>query len=356
MSGMKKTAPFCPHWQWWIRSGERLQLGIDLREVFAPAATEIRNKALQSGLEEVGRRLRAGGRVVDSLKESGMRLPMEAWCLLESGEHTGKLGEAMQQVGEFLEQGRLRRREVLGRIWYPALVFLTGSVVMGIILFWVVPRMRETSVSMGLGHDLPWLTENIGTVFAGLFAAGLCSVVFTTTAALVVRRMGRRSLRWAGGGEWIRQRIPVVGRAMSCAREARILQQLATLLEGGTTLPRALEMSAEAGPDQWERHHLERFRQHLLLGAGFPEAMRSCPLLSPESVHLLLAGQESGRLEEYMVRVAQDLRRQSDWRFRQATAFMEPAFLIVLSAAIGSLILAYILPMVRMLEQAGGTL
>lgn len=348
----RKPPAFCPEWSWWIRSGERLNLGIDLREVFPVEATTVEDK-LSPGLANVAAEIHRGARIVDAFRRGGTRLPLEGWCLLEAGEHAGRLGDAMREVGSLLEEREKRRRQLAGQLWYPSLVLATGVVVMGIILFWVVPGMRETSRSMGLGEQLPWVTENIGKLYGVLFCGFFCIVIIMTILGFVLRGAARRSRYWAAFRESLMARAPLLGKARHWAREARILRQLATLLSGGTTLPASLEICATDSPDEWERGALQTLRQHLLLGAGFREALNSCPILGRETVPLLLAGQESGKLEEYMLRLADELERRSSWKVQQATRLLEPVFLLFLSTAVGMLILAYMLPMVRMLEQAG---
>ena len=72
------------------------------------------------------------------------------------------------------------RRAFLGQLWYPVMVGTVGFGVMLVILFWVVPQMREMSESMGLGERLPWLTEHIGPLYTGLFLTGLLTLLADT--------------------------------------------------------------------------------------------------------------------------------------------------------------------------------
>jgi general secretion pathway protein F len=342
-----------PDWRWWLRVGERLMLGLDLLAVLGDAGC-LRAGAERAGVARLAAGLRAGEAVVASLRSSGVRLPLEAWSLLEAGEHTGRLGESMAAVGELLRARQLRRREMSGQLWYPALVSFAGLAVMGLILFWVVPEMRDMSQSMGLGGELPWLTEHIGRLYGALLGGAVGMVVLTAAGLALLRQLGRRSERWGRVEETLLGRLPVVGPLRARVREARLLRQLGTLLRSGTTLLRALELIEQGIPGRWEAGELEQFRQRLLSGAGFDAALAPCRLIDPEHLPLLQLGQEGGRLDTYLERIAEDLERQVRWQTAQAMRLLEPVFLLGLSGAIGGLILAYLLPMVRLLEQAGG--
>ncbi|MGC9450852.1 MAG: type II secretion system F family protein [Oceanipulchritudo sp.] len=345
---MSRKNRFCPSWTWWIRTGERLDLGVDIRLVFAPPEGKGMEAA---GLELLSRNMAGGESVVRSMRQAGMRLPEEAWCLLESGELTGRLGESMREVGELLRAGLLRRRELAGQLWYPGVVCLTGFLVMGLILFWVIPEMRGVGQAMGTGGELPWLTENIGLLYAVIFSVSVSLAFLVLLGGTLLRALASRSLAWATFEESVYRRLPVAGRLRHDCRQARFLRQMGILLKGAVGLPRSLEMLEEASASCWEKKQLRDFRKRLLMGAGFAEGLRALPIVSPENLPLLLAGQEAGRLEIHMERIARELESGTSWRVRQLIRFLEPAILLGLSLAIGGLILAYLLPMVRMFEQ-----
>ena len=347
---MPDSSPYCPDWSWWMRSGERYCLGLDLMHVLK----ENRHQASASvgrGLRVAWQRIGQGEPVVLALRGSGMRLPIEAWCLLEAGEHSGRLGEAMKEVGEQLRQSGIRRRALLGQLWYPLVVLTAGAVVMAVILLWVVPEMRAICASMHRGAQLPWLTEHIGYLYGGAFLSVLSGCALAGTLLALLRPASRRSLEWARRQEFLMRAIPLWGWLRARRRQARLLRQLATLLGSGVTLAQALRSSADGSPDAWEREEVLAFRERLLLGGGFPAAMEHFPLIDAEQSALLLAGQESGRLETYMSQLAEDLEATVAWRLEQWTRALEPLTILGLAVAVGGLVMAYLLPMVHMLEQ-----
>jgi type IV pilus assembly protein PilC len=334
-------------WTWWIRAGERLSIGLDILTAFESNGNPRCAPVLERIRSEIGR----GHGIVQAFRGSAVNLPGEAWCLLESGEHTGRLGEAMKDVGKLLREQERRRAELLNQLWYPALVVLTGFLVMGIILLWVVPQLRSMNSSMGQGNQLPWLTEHIGLIYGGGLGFLMALLLSLVAGIRILVCLGRRSSGASRFRERVCNRSPVVGVQLFQRREARLLRQLGTLLRGGVTLPAALQMVAEGTPDLWEKEQVLEFRRNLLSGASFSESIRSFALTGQEVRPLLMAGQESGRLEIYMLRHADDL----DWRTRLTLnrwiRLLEPTIIGLLSMLVGGLVLAYLLPMIRMLER-----
>ncbi len=345
---MPSRKGFCPEWTWWIRAGERLQLGLDLKRVLDPGPAARR---LHAPLARIMEDLEQGHGLVGAFREAGLILPSAVWSLLQAGEQTGRLGEAMREVGERLRERQRRRRELAGQLWYPVLVVATAFLVMLILLLWVIPQMREVSQSMGDGQQLPWLTEYIGWIYGGLMLAGLAVGLGLLGGAAVFRWRGRSSLGWSRLAEELVRRIPLAGQILFLQREATLLRQLGTCLEAGITLPAALGMAELERPGRWERAQLEDFRKRLVLGAGLEACFRDCRLLSPENVQILAVGHECGRLDHYLQRLAVELEERVSWRLSQVLRLLEPLLLLGLSAAVGILLLAYMLPMVRMMEQ-----
>ena len=204
---------------------------------------------------------------------------------------------------------------------------------------------------MGMGEELPWLTEHIGILYMAAFGMGATGLSGTVVLGISGNLLARRSPSAARIREQCQIHIPLLGWLRQCRREARITRQLGTLLEAGLTLPRALELSAASAPDLWERAQLEDFRTRLLMGSGFEEAIEAFPIVHELNRPLLQAGQDAGRLDNYLLQVAGDLDEQVRERLSIAIRFLEPAMLLILSMAIGGLVLAYLLPMIRMLEQ-----
>lgn len=222
---------------------------------------------------------------------------------------------------------------------------------MALILVWVVPQMRELGTTMGIEGDLPWLTENIGTLygtllvsFVALLLASLCLMYLWVLAA-------RRDIAFGSLRESILDWIPVAGGIWKGRRESATQQQLAHLLEGGITLPRSLEILSGLTMDQWEKTQLLDFRKRLIMGAGFEGSVRQFAFFKRDNIAIIVAGQESGKLDEFLLNLSTEGERMVLWKLNQLIRLVEPLMLLFLSAAIGGLVMAYLLPMVTMFER-----
>lgn len=324
-------------WRWWLRAGSRLGAGVPVSEIW-PAGTVA------------GDALRRGCALTESLREAGWPLPRELWAVLEAGERTGRLPESLERIGQELARREEQRRLVRSQAAYPLLVAVVGLLVTGMLVVMVIPRMRELLGSLLPGEALPLWTRQIGTVYGFGFVGMVLLGGLGLFGAVAGERLARHLPRWGAWRERMLSRMPVVGGLRFREREARLLRQWSILVEGGWTVPAALEFLARQEAGLWERRQLEDLRKRLLMGESFAVALERFGPVAAEDGPLLAAGHESGRLEDFLERVAADLERRNRWERERWLRFLEPAMLAGLTLAVGGLLVAYFLPLVRLME------
>lgn len=305
------------------------------------------------GEEAVRAALARGLPAAEALREAGWSLPPELSLRLANGERTGTLAEAMEAVGLDLQRREEVVRRLRAHLSYPLLLLVVGAGVLLLLVTVVIPRLRDVLRSLLPGGDLPWLSEHIGRLYGGGLLACFFLAALTALTLFTASRMSRRSLAIARGREWCFGLLPWGSGLRKWTREARLLRQLAVLLRGGVPLPAALDFCAEGFPGLYEKKALAEWRRRLLMGEGFGASLEIFPLIADENKELLRAGQESGRLEEFMERIAADAELRRQWRTEALLRQLEPAFLAFLTMALGGLFLAFLLPMIRLFESAG---
>ena len=85
--------------------------------------------------------------------------------MVRSGEAAGNLDAVLLRLADFMDAQNALRAKVSGALTYPILMMVLGSIVMGILMVVVVPKI--TSVFDDLDKALPWNTELL------IFVSGL---------------------------------------------------------------------------------------------------------------------------------------------------------------------------------------
>src|ERR1700761_9077296 len=151
-----------------------------------------------------------------------------------------------------------------------------------------------------------------------------------------------------------RRRRPFVRRGLSILDLALLTRQLATLLRSG--LP--LEESLQAVAEQTEKQRVQRIvvgvRSKVVEGHPLADGFRDFPAAFPEIYRATVsAGEQSGKLDAVLERLADYTESRQVMGQQVSNALVYPIVLLVLSFAIVSFLLAYVVPQVVAVFESG---
>jgi general secretion pathway protein F len=143
-------------------------------------------------------------------------------------------------------------------------------------------------------------------------------------------------------------------RGLSTLDLALLTRQLATLLRSG--LP--LEESLQAVAEQTEKPRVQRIvlgvRSKVVEGHPLAEGLRDFPQAFPEIYRATVAaGEQSGKLDQVLERLSDYTESRQVMGQQVSNALVYPIVLIVLSFAIVSFLLAYVVPQVVAVFESG---
>jgi general secretion pathway protein F len=151
-----------------------------------------------------------------------------------------------------------------------------------------------------------------------------------------------------------RSRRPFMRRGLSTLDLALLTRQLATLLRSG--LP--LEESLQAVAEQTEKARVQRIiigvRSKVVEGHPLADGLRDFPQAFPEIYRATVsAGEQSGKLDSVLERLADYTESRQAMGQQVSNALVYPIVLLVLSFAIVSFLLAYVVPQVVAVFESG---
>ena len=154
------------------------------------------------------------------------------------------------------------------------------------------------------------------------------------------------------GGRWRsgrRERI-------SAADLALLTRQLATLVKAGLPLEEGLLAVSEQSDNEAVRRTVAAVRSRVVEGAPLAEALGLFPRVFPEIYRATVsAGEQSGRLDTVLERLADYTENRDRLRQRILGALLYPIVLTVMSLAIVTGLLTYVVPQVVEVFESGGT-
>ena len=325
-----------------------LDSGMPLLEALDTALRTLprRLAARRAMLTQLREDVRAGAALEQALREHSSWFDPAEIAMVAAGEHGGNLSTVLHTLAEEHERSDELTQRLIAVLAYPAIVSLVG---VGVVVFLGTHTLPDlVAVLTDAGVETPALTARV--IAIGGFLSRHWLLLLTGLVALVAAfLLARRFLARLGerAPAWLRSLSPSVVRRLAVARFAA---RLADLVRCGVPLVEALRVLAPTAANPGLRRALGESAAHLEQGAGLAAALRDEHWFDAEFRRLLDVGQASGELGTLLERIARRYERQSRRLIERLSALLEPAVILVLAFLIGLVVVAAVLPMVRMQE------
>lgn len=322
-----------------VGTGDALTL---LAEESAPA-----DQAMLSAMAD---QVDCGSALSAAMREAGC-FPAYVCGLVEVGERSGRLEEALAALSRYYESRVRLDRRVKSALLYPAVMMLLMLVVIAVLLVRVLPIFDDVYAS--LGGQLTGVAG--GLLSLGRWLDGAMPVLWVLLALAAVFLAGfsaipsfreKLTALWRGrrGDKGISRRM----------NDARLAQALAMGMASGMPLEEAVELAAGLMADipQAKERCLD-CRNRLDRGERVSGAMRDSGLLPAGSCRLLELGQRGGTGDAAMEKIAADLSEESEAALEERVSRVEPALVLVCSILVGLILLSVMLPLMHIMSAIG---
>jgi general secretion pathway protein F len=163
--------------------------------------------------------------------------------------------------------------------------------------------------------------------------------------------------RWRGRNPAIRfardtrlLRMPLLGDLIGKVETARFARTLSTLLANGVTLLAGLSIVKETMTNVVMAGALDGVIGKLREGKGFGRPLADTGLYPRLASQMILVGEESGRLEEMLARVAEVYDREVQMAIKRFLSVLEPVLILSLAVMIGGIVFSILMGVMGMSE------
>jgi len=270
--------------------------------------------------------------------------------IVRAGEAGGALASVLTRLADTMERNKELRETVKSALIYPVILIGVAITSVMILLVYVVPQFQQTFSQAGKALPLP--TEVV--IFAGTFLKKWwwALVAFVVLAVLWFRRKLAEP-RFRGRFDARVLTLPLIGDLVAKVEVARFSRTLATLLGNGVTLLAGLSIVKETMGNAVLGDSLEGVTARLREGKGFGRPLVDTGLWPRLATQMILVGEESGRLEEMLGRVADVYDREVQVSIKRFLAILEPALILGLAVLIGGIVFSILLGVMGMSELVG---
>lgn len=322
-----------------------LGAAIPIPQALDSLGEEEENPALKAVILQTADSVRKGAAFSAALEEHPRLFPKLYTSMVRVGEEGGVLPKVMTDLATLLEHEDEVRGEVVSAVAYPVFVLIFGICTVTVLLTVVLPKLFTMledmlpvmplptlillKVSHGLHHYWPWLlAASAGVGFGGRWYAG------------------------TPGGAWnwdkLKLRIPLVGPVVRSAALARFARTLGTLVKSGVSLLPALKIVENTIGNRVLARQVANVAEETRGGDSLAGPLRKLALFPRTVIQMIDVGEQTGKLDEMLLKVAEIEERQMRARTKVLISLLAPALILVVGAMVGFMVIAILLPIFRL--------
>ena len=263
-------------------------------------------------------------------------------AMVEAGEAGGFLDVVLAQIADFQAREKELRAKVMAAMMYPAVLLFLAIAVLIFLLVFFIPRF--TLLFAGFDAALPLITRVIVGISDvvrgyGLWLAAAIGAAIYFGRTWFAKESSRRL--WES---WV-LRMPVIGPLASKLALARFCRMLGTLLGAGVSLISALSVSRRSLGNQTLIDLVTDATERVKKGEPLGAALADCrALFGGSTLEMIAVAEESGRLDQELVRLAGVSEITLDRQLKTAVALAEPLMLFAIAGFIGTIFVGMVIP------------
>jgi type II secretory pathway component PulF len=319
-----------------------LSAGVPLSRALTILHKETSHPVAAEKWRDLHDRVIDGVSLADAMAESPDVFPRVYVAMVESGEAGGFLDVVLGQIAEFQGREKELQAKVVSALIYPAVLMVLALGVLIYLLVFFIPRFQ--TLFEGFDAALPLLTQAIVAVSDVVRRYGLYLLIAFLAAlyfgrAWLVREEHRRA--W----ERVLLRSPVIGPLAAKLATARFCRMLGTLLGAGVPLMNGLAVARRSLGYQTLIDLVADSSERVKKGEPLAASLADCRALFPGStLEMIAVAEESGRLDQELVRLAGVTETNLDRQLKTAVSLTEPLMLFLIAAFIGVIFIGMVIP------------
>ncbi len=267
--------------------------------------------------------------------------------MVKSGEASGKLDEVVKSLAEMGEYDIEIKSKVKTATRYPMLALGTLVVAFFVIVLFIVPKFAYFFSSFDM--ELPLPTRMLLTLYRVVHdywyftLAGGIALIFGFIK-LINTSFGRS--KW----DMLKLKVPVFGPLLAKLCMSRFAKTTSILITSGIDMLTTLDLTAEVVGNVIIARAIKDIKDGVNQGKGLAGPMRVSKLFAPIVVQMVAIGEESGKLDELLLKASEHYDQQVDYAMKNLTTLIEPILIFALGFMVLFVALGVFLPMWNMVQ------
>jgi type IV pilus assembly protein PilC len=324
-----------------------IEAGLAMVQSLQALAEQTPNKVMRDVIKDVCARVESGDSFSEALVKHPKVFNRLYVCMVGAGEKGGLLAEILARLAFYLENTARLRKKVKSACMYPTVVTVVAIGITIFLLVRVVPVFGE--IYSSFGSKLPGPTQALiglsdfvkNNLLIILAAAG--ALIYGWFAFIKTKR-GREF--WDG----TRIKLPIFGQIAHKICLARFTRTMSSLVKAGVPILEVMNIVANTVGNVIMEKAIRAATSDIERGESISAAIGKHPIFPVMIVRMLTAGEQTGRIDNMLERVAGFLEEEVEMTLNGLTALIEPLLIVFLGVTVGGIAICMFLPIFKLAE------
>ncbi len=267
--------------------------------------------------------------------------------LIKAGEKSGLLDKVLVRIADNMEKQQKLKSTIKGALMYPIIVVVLMVVVVVVMMIFVIPQL--TTLYKNLDVELPLPTQIVMTISDITIkfwpiVLGIGVLLFFLYKRWSKTEDGRLIV------DNFKLKMPIFGKLIKQTTLAEFSRTFGLLVGTGTLVVEALVETADTAGNIYYKNAIKDVAKQVEKGVSIGDAMAYYPLFPPMLVQLVKIGEQTGKVDETLVKASEYFEGEVTQSVKTLTTAMEPFIMIVLGVGVAFLIMSVITPIYSLIS------
>jgi len=328
-----------------------IDAGLPLVQCLDILGTQEEDKNFSAVILATRTDVESGASLADAMKRHPKAFDALFTNMVAAGEAGGILDTILKRLATYIEKAVKLKSQVKSAMVYPVAVIVIAAVVVGVILWKVIPTFAN--LFAGLGAELPLPTRVVIALsnnlvrFGPFLIAGLFGAAFAVKSFYGTPR-GRTLI------DGMMLKLPVMGALLRKIAVARFCRTLSTLLASGVSILEALDITARTAGNAIIEDAILTTRKSIERGETIAQPLKETAVFPAMVVQMIGVGEATGALDTMLGKIAEFYEDEVDVAVAGLLTLLEPIMIAFLGGVVGGIVIAMYMPIFDLISKLTG--
>jgi len=325
-----------------------INAGVPLVQSLAILQKQIDHKGFQGVVKEMRGEIEAGTPLSEALAKHPKIFNRLYLNLVRAGETSGTLDSVLERIADFQEKELALRGKIKSALTYPVVVLVFAILITYFLLTTIVPQFA--GILAQLNAPLPFITRMLMAVSSFLQNQILLMVAIIAAVTFAYRAYYRTPKGRVVIDE-IKLKVPILGNLIQKSAISSFARTFGLLISSGVNIIESLEITKGTANNAIVEESIENAKNVVMVGEQMSSSLATSKVFPPMVVSMISIGEETGSLDDMLVKVGDFYDREVDEAVDSMTAAIEPLMIVFLGGIVGTIVAGMFLPMFAIIGQ-----